>query len=66
VRLAPDQQERVAAEAEAGCAKAAQTVIKQAVREVRERELADKIAAGNLALPQQRFGVIVADPACFG
>jgi N6-adenosine-specific RNA methylase IME4 len=63
VRLAPDQQERVAAEAEAGCAKAAQTVIKQAAREVRERELADKIAAGNLALPQQRFGVIVADPA---
>jgi N6-adenosine-specific RNA methylase IME4 len=63
VRLAPDLQERVAAEAEAGRAKAAQTVIKQAAREVRERELADKIAAGNLELPERKFGVIVADPA---
>jgi N6-adenosine-specific RNA methylase IME4 len=61
-RLASGQQERIAAEAEAGRANVARTVIKQAAREVRERELGDKIAAGNLALPQQRFGVIVADP----
>jgi N6-adenosine-specific RNA methylase IME4 len=61
-RLDPAQQARVAAEAEAGRPNAARTVIKKAAREVRERELAGKIAAGNLDLPQQKFGVIVADP----
>jgi hypothetical protein len=60
--LAGPAQDAPQAEAEAGCGKAAQTVIKQAAREVREHELADKIVVGNFALPQQRFGVIVADP----
>ena len=62
-RLDPLEQRKVVERAEAGNANAARTVIKQAAREVRERELADKIADGNLALPQQKFGVIVADPA---
>jgi hypothetical protein len=61
--LDPAEQRKVVEKAEAGNANAARTVIKQAAREVRERELADKIVAGNLALPQQKFGVIVADPA---
>jgi N6-adenosine-specific RNA methylase IME4 len=61
-RLAPRQQHRIAAEAEAGRVNAARTLIKQEAREVRERDLGAKIAAGNLALPDQRFGVIVADP----
>jgi N6-adenosine-specific RNA methylase IME4 len=61
-RLDREQQERIAAEAEAGRPNAARTVIKRAAREVRERELADKIAAGNLELPKEQYGVIVADP----
>jgi len=61
-RLDPAEQRKVVEKAEAGNANAARTVIKQAAREVRERALADKITAGNLALPVQRFGVIVADP----
>jgi N6-adenosine-specific RNA methylase IME4 len=56
------QQERIAAEAESGRTNAARTVIKQAAREVRERELGAKISAGSLNLPQQKFGVILADP----
>jgi N6-adenosine-specific RNA methylase IME4 len=62
-RLAPDMQRKVAAAAEAGEANAARTAIKRAAREVRERDLGGKIASGNLELPQQRFGVILADPA---
>jgi N6-adenosine-specific RNA methylase IME4/ParB-like chromosome segregation protein Spo0J len=61
-KLSPKLQERVAAESEAGRAKAAKTVIKKAARETRERQLGEKIAAGNLELPQEKFGVIVADP----
>ena len=61
-RLPTDQQHRVAAEAESGRANAARTVIKREARQVRERDLADKIAAGNLELPQTKFGVVVADP----
>jgi N6-adenosine-specific RNA methylase IME4 len=62
-RLDPTDQRKVVAKAEAGNVNAARTVIKQAAREVRERELADKIAVGNLELPEQMYGVIVADPA---
>jgi N6-adenosine-specific RNA methylase IME4 len=64
VRFAPaSQQERIAAEAEAGRINAARTVIKQEARQSRERDLGAKIAAGNLALPEQKFGGIIADPA---
>ena len=63
VKLAPEQQQRIAAEAEAGRVNAARTVIKQEARQVRERDLGEKIAAGNLALLERRFGVILADPA---
>jgi len=39
------------------------SAVKSERRETRERELGEKIAAGNLALPEDKFGVIVADPA---
>jgi N6-adenosine-specific RNA methylase IME4 len=39
------------------------SAVKLERRETRERELGKKIAAGNLALPAEQFGVIVADPA---
>jgi ParB-like chromosome segregation protein Spo0J len=61
-RLDPLEQRKVVERGEAGNANAARTVINQAAREVRERELADKIADGNLGFPEQKFGVIVADP----
>jgi N6-adenosine-specific RNA methylase IME4/ParB-like chromosome segregation protein Spo0J len=62
-RLPAEQQRRIAEEAEAGRANAARTVIKQEARQLRERDLGDKIAAGNLALPEHKYGVILADPA---
>lgn len=51
-------QNKIAAKAEAGEANAARTITKQLRRAEREVELARKITA----LPQKRFGVIVADP----
>jgi len=57
-RLAPDLQRRIAAEAQAGHANAARSVVKQETRANREAELAKE----QRALPAQRFGVIVADP----
>lgn len=61
-KLAPAEQEKIAALAEEGRANVARTVIKQEAREQREAELGIRQAAGNLALPQKRYGVILADP----
>lgn len=57
-RLAPAIQRRIAAEAEAGNGNVARNVVKQESRTVREAELGQK----QTALPQKRYGVIVADP----
>lgn len=57
-RLPMDQQLDVAHRARDGDANAARSVIKQAMRGVRETELAAK----QTALPDKRYGVIVADP----
>lgn len=54
----PDIQRRIAAEAEAGNANVARNVVKQEARTVREVEL----AAEQRALPDKRYGVILADP----
>lgn len=51
-------QRKIAAQAEAGQANVARKVIKQERREAREAELGGK----QQALPQQKFGVILADP----
>jgi N6-adenosine-specific RNA methylase IME4 len=58
IKLEPDKQRRVAEEATAGHANVVRTVIKQETRANRERELGER----QTALPQQKFGVIVADP----
>jgi N6-adenosine-specific RNA methylase IME4 len=60
--LAPEQQRLVVEKAEAGDANAARTVIKQASRESREADLGARQAAGNLRLPDKRYGVILGDP----
>jgi N6-adenosine-specific RNA methylase IME4 len=57
-QFAPEQQRKIATEASAGRANAARTVIKQQAREEREQTLAAK----QVALPQQKFGVVYADP----
>jgi N6-adenosine-specific RNA methylase IME4 len=62
-RLSREQQQRIAEEAEAGRVHVARTAIKQAARALREHDLGVKIAGGNLDLPSQKFGVILADPA---
>jgi N6-adenosine-specific RNA methylase IME4 len=57
-RLAPKQQLEIAERSTAGEANAVRAVIKKEVRAVRESELGAKQAA----LPDAKFGVIVADP----
>lgn len=57
-RLPADIQRKIAAEAEAGNVNAARNVVKQEARGERERDLADK----QRALPQRKYGVILADP----
>lgn len=57
-RLPVDRQREIAVRAEAGDAHATRNVLKKAVRESREAELADK----QRDLPLQKFGVILADP----
>jgi hypothetical protein len=56
--LTPDKQREIAARAEAGEERAARNVIKRETRNVRE----DKLAKKQHALPDKKFGVIVADP----
>lgn len=57
-RLPAEEQDAIAERAEAGEANAVRTQIKQGVRAARERELGQKV----LALPEQKFGIILADP----
>lgn len=56
--LSADIQRRIAAEAEAGHVNVARNVVKQEARTAREAEL----AAEQQALPDKRYGVILADP----
>jgi N6-adenosine-specific RNA methylase IME4 len=65
-QLSPQRRDALIERAAAGEAVTAKPEVKRERREVRERELGDKIAAGNLGLPQQKFGVILADPAWGG
>jgi N6-adenosine-specific RNA methylase IME4 len=62
VKLESAEQERIAALAVEGRANVARTVIKQEQRQQREAALGERQAAGNLVLPDQRYGVILADP----
>jgi N6-adenosine-specific RNA methylase IME4 len=57
-RLNPERQAEVARRADAGEVNAARTVIKQGVRQERERALGGR----QVALPDRRFGCILADP----
>jgi N6-adenosine-specific RNA methylase IME4 len=57
-RLSGDVQRRIAAEAEAGHANVARTVVKKEARTARESALADE----QFALPSKKYGVILADP----
>jgi len=57
-KLEPQTQRRIAEEADAGHANIVRAVIKQESRAERERDLGAK----QTALPQQKYGVIVADP----
>jgi len=61
-RLNPDQQQQIAAAAEADRKNAKRTVLKRLARDAREAALGAEQAAGNLRLPAKRYGVIVADP----
>ena len=56
--LTPEIQREIAARASAGEARAAQTIIKRAARDEREADL----GARQCALPEAKFGVILADP----
>lgn len=57
-KLSPEKREEVIAKAEQGEKVSAKTAVKQERREEREEDLADK----QRALPEQKFGVILADP----
>ncbi len=56
--LAPERQREIAARADAGDPNAARTIIKKGARAAREASLGLK----QCALPERRFGVILADP----
>jgi hypothetical protein len=60
-KLSEPKRDELIARAVAGEAVTAKTAIKGEVRAAREAELAKKIAAGNLALPDKQYGVILAD-----
>jgi N6-adenosine-specific RNA methylase IME4 len=61
-RFDPQQQEEIAAAAEAGRQNVARAIIKRSARDARESALGAAQVAGNLNLPAERYGVIVADP----
>jgi N6-adenosine-specific RNA methylase IME4 len=61
-RLNPQQQEEIAAAAEAGHQNVTRAIVKRSAREAREAALGAAQVAGNLTLPTKRYGVIVADP----
>jgi ParB-like chromosome segregation protein Spo0J len=60
-KLSEPKRDELIARAAAGKPVTAKTAVKGEVRAAREVELAKKIAAGNLALPEKRYGVILAD-----
>jgi N6-adenosine-specific RNA methylase IME4 len=60
-KLSEPKRDELIARAVAGEPVTAKTAVKGQVRAAREVELAKKIAAGNLALPDKRYGVILAD-----
>jgi ParB/RepB/Spo0J family partition protein len=60
--IAPDRQADLIDRAKAGEKVSAKVELKKVRRDSREAELGEKIAAGNLALPDRQFGIIVADP----
>jgi ParB-like chromosome segregation protein Spo0J len=60
-KLSETKRDELISRALAGEAVTAKTAVKGEVRAAREVELAKKIAAGNLALPDKRYGVILAD-----
>lgn len=57
-KFAPEMQRKIAEQAESGKENVVRTVIKQEARAVRETELGAK----QQALPQKKYGVILADP----
>lgn len=57
-KLSPERREEVIVKAEAGGRVSAKVMVKQERREEREEDLADKITA----LPNKRYGVVLADP----
>ncbi|MFZ0423446.1 MAG: MT-A70 family methyltransferase [Xanthobacteraceae bacterium] len=61
-RLGPVQQEKIARAAEAGQKNATRAIVKRSARDAREASLGAAQAAGNLKLPEKRYGVILADP----
>jgi ParB-like chromosome segregation protein Spo0J/N6-adenosine-specific RNA methylase IME4 len=61
-KLPEVEQRKLAEKAKAGEKVSAKTRAKQVAREKREKQLGAKIAAGNLDLPNKRYGVILADP----
>jgi N6-adenosine-specific RNA methylase IME4 len=61
-RLEPQQQDEIAAAAEAGQQDVTRAIVKRSARAAREAALGASQVAGNLALPTERYNVIVADP----
>jgi ParB/RepB/Spo0J family partition protein len=57
----PDRQAALMERAKAGEKVSAKTELKKASRDSREAELGEKIAAGNLKLPEERYGIILCD-----
>jgi ParB-like chromosome segregation protein Spo0J len=60
-KLPPKRQSEVIEKAKAGEKVSAKAELKKEVRAAREAGLGEKIAAGNLALPAKRYGIILAD-----
>jgi ParB-like chromosome segregation protein Spo0J/N6-adenosine-specific RNA methylase IME4 len=59
--VAPDRQADLIDRAKAGEKVSAKMELKKVRRDSREAELGEKIAAGNLALPEEHYGIILAD-----
>jgi N6-adenosine-specific RNA methylase IME4 len=59
--LSPKKRDELVKRAAAGEKVSAKVQAKQEKREQREARLGEKIAAGNLALPAKRYGIILAD-----
>jgi hypothetical protein len=60
-KLSPKKRDELIERAAAGEKVSAKVQAKQEHREQREAKLGEKIAAGNLALPEERYGIILAD-----